>query len=57
MLSWSLIFFILAVVAGLLGFTGIAASMAGIAKTLFFIFIAMLVVSLIMGLLRPGRGR
>ncbi len=56
MLGWSVIFFILALAAALLGFGGIAASMAGIAKILFFIFLVMLLVSLVMGLLskRPG---
>lgn len=56
MLGWSVIFFILALAAALLGFGGLAASMAGIAKILFFIFLVMLLVSLVMGLLskRPG---
>jgi len=38
MLKWALIFFIVAIVAALFGFTGIAAAAAGIAKILFFIF-------------------
>ena len=56
MLGWSVIFFILAIVAALFGFGGIAASMAGIAKILIFIFLVMFLVSIIMGLLskRPG---
>ena len=39
MLGWSVIFFILAIVAALFGFGGIASSMAGIEKILFFIFL------------------
>ncbi len=36
MLRWALIFLIIALVAALFGFTGIAAAAAGIAKFLFF---------------------
>ncbi len=45
MLNWTLNFLILALIAGLLGFTGIAGAAVGIAKTLFFIFIAMWVIA------------
>ncbi|RDI56404.1 DUF1328 domain-containing protein [Microvirga subterranea] len=51
MLKWALIFFIVAIVAGLLGFTGIAAGAATIAKWLFFIAVAVFVIFLIMGLI------
>ena len=37
MLKWALIFAVVAIVAGLLGFGGIAGAAAGIAKLLFFI--------------------
>ena len=47
MLSWALTFFVLALIAAVLGFGGLASSMAGIAKILFFIFIVVFVVSLI----------
>ncbi len=46
MLSWAITFFILALVAAVLGFGGLAASMAWIAKTLFFIFLVLFVVSM-----------
>jgi len=36
MLSWALIFFIIALIAAFFGFGGIAAGAAGIAKVLFF---------------------
>jgi len=54
MLSWAFAFFILALIAGALGFGGIAGSAAGIAKILFFIFLALLVLSAIV---REVRGR
>ena len=40
MLKWALIFFIVSIIAGLLGFTGVAAGAASIAKILFFLFLA-----------------
>jgi uncharacterized membrane protein YtjA (UPF0391 family) len=51
MLKWALIFFVVAIVAGLLGFTGIAAGAATIAKWLFFLAVAVFVIFLIMGLI------
>jgi uncharacterized membrane protein YtjA (UPF0391 family) len=38
------------VVAGLLGFGGVASTAAGIAQVLFFIFLIVFVVALVMGL-------
>jgi uncharacterized membrane protein YtjA (UPF0391 family) len=55
MLGWALTFLVIALIAGALGFTGIYAAAAGIAKILFFIFLVLFVVSLIMGMVR-GRG-
>lgn len=52
MLRYALIFFIIALVAGLLGFTGIAAGAVEIARILFFVFLLLFVVSLVMGLFR-----
>jgi len=40
MLKWALIFFIVSIIAGVLGFTGVAAGAASIAKILFFLFLA-----------------
>jgi uncharacterized membrane protein YtjA (UPF0391 family) len=45
MLSWALTFFILAIIAGVLGFTGIASATAGIAKLLFVVFLILFVAS------------
>lgn len=47
MLSWALTFFVLALIAAVLGFGGLAAGMAEIAKILFFIFLVIFVVTLI----------
>ena len=49
MLRWALLFAIVATVAGLLGFTGIAAGAAVIAKTIFYIFLGLVVVFIILG--------
>ena len=49
MLSWAITFLILAVIAGLLGFTSIAGVSISAAKILFFVFLVLLVVSLIAG--------
>jgi uncharacterized membrane protein YtjA (UPF0391 family) len=51
MLKWALIFFLVSLVAGLFGFTGIAAGAATIAKWLFFIAVAIFIVFLVLGLL------
>ena len=50
MLRWALIFLIVGLIAGLLGFTGVAGTSIGIAKVLFFIFLVMFIVTLILGL-------
>lgn len=52
MLHYAIVFFLIAIVAAVFGFGGIAASAVGIAKILFFIFLALAVVSVLMGALR-----
>lgn len=52
MLNWALMFFIVAIVAAIFGFGGIAGSAAGIAKILFFGFIILFALSLIFNLVR-----
>ena len=54
MLRWALIFFVVAIVAALFGFTGIASASAGIAQILFFVFVVLLLAVLILGLVRGG---
>jgi uncharacterized membrane protein YtjA (UPF0391 family) len=50
MLRWALIFLIIALVAALFGFTGIAAAAAGIAKFLFFLFLVVCLFFFVIGI-------
>ena len=50
MLRWALIFLVLGIIAAALGFTGIAGASVGIAKVLFFLFLAIFAIMLILGL-------
>lgn len=56
MLSWALVFFVVAIIAAVFGFGGIAAGATEIAKILFFLFVILFAVSLVVGLVR-GRGK
>jgi len=56
MLSWAVFFLVIALIAAVLGFGGIAGTAVGIAKLLFFVFLIIFVISLIMGMTR-GRTR
>ena len=47
----ALVFLIIALIAGALGFGGVAAA-SGTAQSLFFVFLSLLVVSLVAGLFR-----
>jgi uncharacterized membrane protein YtjA (UPF0391 family) len=52
MLHYAVVFFVIALIAALFGFGGIAAGAVEIAKVLFFIFLALFIVSLVLGLFR-----
>ncbi len=54
MLGWAAAFFLIAIVAAIFGFGGIAAGAVSIAKVLFFVFIVLFLISLIVGLARRG---
>ena len=54
LLSWALIFLVVALVAAVLGFGKVAAGAAAIGKTLFVIFLIVFLVLLVLSLL--GRG-
>ena len=56
MLSWVVTFLIIALIAGILGFGGIAGASIEIAKIVFFIAIVLFLVSAVMGIVR-GRTR
>jgi uncharacterized membrane protein YtjA (UPF0391 family) len=52
MLYWALMFLVIALIAAVLGFSGVAILAGGVAKILFFIFIVLFVVSLVAHLAR-----
>ncbi len=49
MLNWAVTFFIIAIVAAVLGFTNIAGSAIDIAKILFVVFLILAALSLVFG--------
>lgn len=49
MLRYAAIFFVIAIIAAIFGFGGIAAGATSIAKILFFVFIALFVITLLFG--------
>lgn len=55
MLSWVVTFLVIALIAGLLGFGGIAGASIEIAKVIFFIALILFVVSAVVGLARRRR--
>lgn len=55
MLYYSAAFFVIAIIAAMFGFGGIADGATSIAKVLFFIFLVLFVLSLITGMFRRGR--
>ena len=55
MLRYAAIFFVIAIVAAVFGFGGIAAGATEIAKILFFVFLLIFAITLVMGLLRTFR--
>ena len=52
MLRWILTFLVVALVAGVFGFTGVAGGATDIARILFYIFLVLLLISIVAGLFR-----
>lgn len=52
MLSWAITFFLIAIIAGVFGFTGIAGTATGIAKIFFFVFVVLLIASAVIHVMR-----
>lgn len=52
MLGWALTFLVIALIAAVFGFGGIAMASAGIAKLIFFVFIVLFLISAVAGALR-----
>jgi uncharacterized membrane protein YtjA (UPF0391 family) len=50
LLKWALVFFLISIVAGILGFTGLSAASADIARFLFYVFVVIFLLLLILGL-------
>lgn len=55
MLGWALTFLVVALIAGVLGFTTIAGASIAVAKILFLIFLVLFAISIVMHLARGGR--
>lgn len=55
MLYWAVIFFIVAIVAAVFGFGGIASGATTVAQVLFFVFLVVFLASLLTGLGRRRR--
>jgi uncharacterized membrane protein YtjA (UPF0391 family) len=55
MLRWAWAFLIVALIAAVFGFGGIASGAASIAKILFYLFIAVFVITLLLGLMTGRR--
>ncbi|ACG76722.1 conserved hypothetical protein [Phenylobacterium zucineum HLK1] len=55
MLGWALTFLVVALIAGVLGFTTVAGAAVEIAKILFVVFLVLFLVSIVMHFVR-GRG-
>jgi uncharacterized membrane protein YtjA (UPF0391 family) len=49
MLKWAFAFLVIALIAGALGFTGVAGAAMGLAKILFFLFLVLFVAFLLLG--------
>jgi uncharacterized membrane protein YtjA (UPF0391 family) len=52
MLRWAIVFFVVALIAAVLGFGGVAMAAAGIAKILFYLFLILFLITLVGHLLR-----
>ncbi|MEI2385581.1 DUF1328 domain-containing protein [Breoghania sp. JC706] len=55
MFGWALTFLIVAIIAAVLGFGGVAGTAIGIAKIIFFVALALLVISLVYGVVTGRR--
>lgn len=49
MLHYSVVFFIIAIIAGIFGFGGISSGASEIAKVLFYVFLAVTIISYLFG--------
>ena len=54
MIRWAIVFFVIALIAALFGYGGIAGESAWIGQVLLFVFLVLAVVSLILGRRAPS---
>jgi uncharacterized membrane protein YtjA (UPF0391 family) len=54
LLHWAIVFLVIAIIAGVLGFGGLAGTAMEGARLLFWVAIVLLVISLIFGFMRRG---
>jgi len=54
MFSWALAFFVIALIAAIFGFTGLAVGAAGISKLIFIVALVLAVVSFVAGRRSPA---
>lgn len=50
MIKWAILFGVISLIAGALGFGGLAGAFAGVAKIIFFLFISLCVLVLVLGI-------
>ena len=55
MLNWAMSFLVIAIVAAIFGFGGIAVTAVEMAKILFFIFLVLFLISMAVGLIMGNR--
>ena len=55
MISWGITFFLLAIVAAVFGFTGLAGTLAGIAKFLMVLFVVLFIATLVYSMVTGRR--
>ena len=55
MINWAIAFFVIALIAAVLGFGGIAGAAMSMAKIVFYIAILLFVISIIVGLVQGRR--
>ncbi len=55
MLNWAIAFLVIALIAAVLGFGGIAGTAVELAKIVFFVFIALFLISIVYGMVTGRR--
>jgi uncharacterized membrane protein YtjA (UPF0391 family) len=55
MLSWAVTFLVIALIAALFGFGGVASTAVGFAQICFFVFLILFLISAVTGVMRRGR--